>query len=48
MTAPLRLAVVRDFRAEGWPSMDLCADQLLAHLPTAIGIATPRSTPTGS
>jgi glycosyltransferase involved in cell wall biosynthesis len=28
-----RLAVVRDFRAEGWPSMDLCADQLLAHLP---------------
>ena len=29
----LRLAVVRDFRAEGWPSMDLCANQLLAHLP---------------
>jgi len=29
----MRLAVVRDFRAEGWPSMDLCADQLLAHLP---------------
>jgi glycosyltransferase involved in cell wall biosynthesis len=32
----LRLAVVRDFRAEGWPSMDLCADQLLAHLPPSI------------
>src|SRR5689334_23031240 len=30
---PLRLAVVRDFRAEAWPSMDLCADQLLTHLP---------------
>src|SRR5205814_6426209 len=28
-----RLAVVRDFRAEGWPSMDLCADMLLAHWP---------------
>jgi glycosyltransferase involved in cell wall biosynthesis len=32
----LRLAVVRDFRAEGWPSMDLCADELLAHLPVGI------------
>jgi glycosyltransferase involved in cell wall biosynthesis len=29
---PLRLAVIRDFRAENWPSMDLCADQLLAGL----------------
>lgn len=29
----VRLAVVRDFRAEGWFSMDLCADQFLAHLP---------------
>jgi glycosyltransferase involved in cell wall biosynthesis len=28
----MRLAVVRDFREERWPSMDLCADQLLAHL----------------
>ena len=28
----IRLGVVRDFRAENWPSMDLCADQLLAHL----------------
>ncbi len=26
----MRLAVVRDFRAENWPSMDLCADELLA------------------
>ena len=31
--AAIRLAVVRDFRAELWPSMDLCADQLLANLP---------------
>lgn len=28
----LRLGVVRDYRAERWPSMDLAADQLLAHL----------------
>ena len=34
MNRRLRLAVVRDFRAEGWPSMDLCADQLLAQLPS--------------
>lgn len=33
---PLRLALVRDFRAELWPSMDLVADQLLAHLPPSI------------
>jgi glycosyltransferase involved in cell wall biosynthesis len=32
----MRLAVVRDFRAERWPSMDLCADQLLSHLPAAV------------
>lgn len=32
----MRLAVVRDYRAEGWPSMDLCADQLLAHVPATI------------
>jgi glycosyltransferase involved in cell wall biosynthesis len=31
-----RLAVVRDFRAELWPSMDLCADQLLGHLPATV------------
>jgi glycosyltransferase involved in cell wall biosynthesis len=30
-----RIAVLRDFRAEGWPSMDLCADQLLRWLPGA-------------
>jgi glycosyltransferase involved in cell wall biosynthesis len=34
----MRLAVVRDFRAEYWPSMDLCADQLLAHLPNSISV----------
>ena len=36
MNRPLRLAVVRDYRAELWPSMDLCADQLLANLPPTI------------
>jgi len=36
VTTALRLAVVRDYRAEGWPSMDLCADQLLARLPSEI------------
>ena len=30
------LASVRDFRAEGWPSMDLCADQLLVHFPAGV------------
>jgi len=30
VSGKLRLAVVRDFRAENWPSMDLCADELLA------------------
>lgn len=33
---PLRLAVMPDFPAEGWPSMDLCADLLLAHLPPSV------------
>ena len=28
-----RLAVLRDFREERWPSMDLCADMLLTNLP---------------
>lgn len=28
-----RLAVLSDFPAEGWPSMDLCGEMLLAHLP---------------
>jgi glycosyltransferase involved in cell wall biosynthesis len=28
-----RLAVLTDFPDEGWPSMDLCGDMLLAHLP---------------
>jgi glycosyltransferase involved in cell wall biosynthesis len=32
----MRLAIVRDFHEELWPSMDLCADQLLAHLPDSI------------
>lgn len=31
----LSLGIIRDFRAENWPSMDLCADQLLKHLPLA-------------
>ncbi len=32
----LRLAVVRDYAAEGWRSMDLCAEQLLRHLPADV------------
>lgn len=31
-----RLAVLADFPAERWPSMDLCADMLLAHLPPTL------------
>jgi glycosyltransferase involved in cell wall biosynthesis len=34
-SSEVRLGVVRDFRTENWPSMDLCADQLLAHVPFA-------------
>lgn len=30
---PFRLAVLRDFREEQWPSMDLTADMLVAQLP---------------
>jgi len=30
---PPTLAVMTDFPAEGWPSMDLCGEMLLAHLP---------------
>jgi glycosyltransferase involved in cell wall biosynthesis len=30
-----RLALLRDYREEGWPSMDLCADMLAAQLPAA-------------
>ena len=41
MAHRLRLAVVRDFRAENWPSMDLCADQLLAHLLGAVPTLAP-------
>jgi glycosyltransferase involved in cell wall biosynthesis len=32
---PPRLAILADFPEEGWPSMDLCGDMLLAHLPPA-------------
>lgn len=31
MTRPLRVAVVADYAEEGWPSMDLVADMLMAH-----------------
>src|SRR5262249_13421504 len=34
----LRIAILRDFRAEEWPSMDLCADQLLHLLPGAVDV----------
>ncbi len=30
---PHHLAILTDFPDEGWPSMDLCGDMLLAHLP---------------
>jgi len=30
---PPHLAILTDFPDEGWPSMDLCADMLLDHLP---------------
>ena len=30
---PPRLAILTDFPDEGWPSMDLCGDMLLAHFP---------------
>ncbi|SRR5579883_814141 len=30
---PRRLAILTDFAEERWPSMDLCGDMLLAHLP---------------
>lgn len=33
MTGRPRLAVLPDFPDEGWPSMDLCGEMLLAHLP---------------
>lgn len=40
--APLRLAVLPDFREEGWPSMDLCADMLLTHLPPSVAATVVR------
>jgi len=39
------VAVLPDFREEGWPSMDLCADQLIAHWPTQAPIAVKRIDP---
>jgi len=30
---PYLLAILTDFPDEGWPSMDLCGDMLVAHLP---------------
>ncbi len=30
---PHNLAILTDFPEEGWPSMDLCGDMFLAHLP---------------
>src|SRR5690242_15163521 len=40
-----RLAVLPDFREEGWPSMDLCADMLLAELATEGSFAVERLCP---
>src|SRR5258707_1038665 len=41
------LAVLTDFPEEGWPSMDLCGDMLLAHLPRSgpLGIQPARLCP---
>ena len=39
---PPRLAVLTDYPAEGWPSMNLCGDMLLAHLR---GVAAERVCP---
>ena len=36
-----RIAVLRDFHAEDWPSMDLCADQLLLQLPDGVDVCPP-------
>src|SRR5262245_37648470 len=35
LAAP-RLAVLTDFAAEKWPSMDLCGEMLLAHFPSSV------------
>ncbi|WP_435022613.1 glycosyltransferase (plasmid) [Tundrisphaera sp. TA3] len=35
-----RLAILTDFPEEGWPSMDLCGDMLLDHLPRQGPLAT--------
>src|SRR3954469_21596545 len=32
MTMPVRVAVIADYSEEQWPSMDLVADMLMAHL----------------
>lgn len=39
-----RLAVLPDFPAEGWPSMDLCGEMLLAHLPADLAAEAVRPT----
>jgi glycosyltransferase involved in cell wall biosynthesis len=44
----MRLAVLADFPEEGWPSMDLCAEMLAAHVGPASGgrVAADRLCPT--
>lgn len=32
LTPPRRLAVLTDYPDEGWPSMDLCGETLLARI----------------
>ena len=36
----MRVALLPDFAEEGWPSMDLCAEMLHAHWPSAAGTLT--------
>jgi glycosyltransferase involved in cell wall biosynthesis len=45
--APPRLAVLTDYPEEGWPSMDLCGEMLLAHLPRdgPLGVAAAQVCP---
>ncbi len=32
----MKLAVIADYAEEGWPSMDLCASELMRHLPSSV------------
>src|SRR5688572_10897303 len=42
---PMKLAILCDYRGEGWPSMDLAADMLIQALRTLPGITPVRIQP---